>query len=500
MALRVYNTLTHEKEIFEPVRPGKVGIYLCGPTVYQESHIGHAVGPVIFDAIKRYLVYKGYEVTWVVNVTDVEDKIIREAAKEGCNVLELAERIGRSYRNALAQLGVHRIDHMPKASEHVAEIIAMIERLCEKGCAYESRGDVYFDVTRDEDYGKLSNRRLEDQAGQRELASQEKRNPGDFALWKAAKPNEPPEMCFDSPWGAGRPGWHIECSAMSMKYLGETFDFHGGGMDLIFPHHENEIAQSESYSGKPFAKYWLHNGLTRLNTKKVSKSDPEMQAALQKMTLSHLLKHHDGELLRFFILSTHYRRPIEFSDEEIEGRRKGLETFYRLFERVERTAGGSPYDDLPTMHRPRFEDWDAAHHGFIQAILDQRTNFLDAMDDDFNTAGAISILFQSASIINRFMDQHQVETTTNEKLRALALAATRTLVEDARILGLFEKPVKVDGAAGDSITNKLLALLVQLRNDAKKEKNYALADKIRNDLAALGVTLEDRPDGTQWRM
>ena len=282
MALRVYNTLTHEKEIFEPVKPGHVGIYLCGPTVYKESHIGHAVGPVLFDAIKRFLVYKGYKVTWVVNITDVEDKIIDQAAKEGCGVFELAERVARSYCDALARLGVRSIDHMPKASEHIGDIIAMIERLVDKDLAYASNGDVYFDVARDADYGKLSNRNIEDQAGQRDIVSGQKRNPGDFALWKASKPGEPKELCFESPWGVGRPGWHIECSAMSMKYLGPTFDIHGGGMDLIFPHHENEIAQSESYSGKPYAKYWAHNGLTRLNTKKLSKSDPEMQKALKR--------------------------------------------------------------------------------------------------------------------------------------------------------------------------------------------------------------------------
>ncbi len=500
MALRVYNTLTQEKEIFEPLNPGQVGIYLCGPTVYKESHIGHAVGPVLFDAIKRYLVYKGYEVTWVVNITDVEDKIIDQAAKEGCGVFELAERVARSYRAALAQLGVRSIDHMPKASEHISDIIEMIERLVERGFAYATNGDVYFDVTKDDDYGKLSNRKIEDQAGQRDIVAEEKRNPGDFALWKASKPGEPQEICFESPWGVGRPGWHIECSAMSMKYLGATFDLHGGGMDLIFPHHENEIAQSESFSGKPFAKYWAHNGLTRLNTKKLSKSDPEMQEALQKMTLSYLLRTYGGELLRFFLLSTHYRRPIEFSDEELGSKKKGLDSFYRLFERVERATGRSPYDDLPTLHKPQLQKYNEAYHDFIRALLDQRTRFLDAMDDDFNTAGAISVLFQSAGLINRFMDGQQVETATNDELRELSLAAARTVVEDARILGLFEKRPQSAKGGSDSLSADLLNLLVRLRSEAKKEKNYALADRIRDELAGLGVTLEDRPDRTHWRV
>ena len=500
MALRVYNTLSHEKELFSPVKPGEVGIYLCGPTVYKESHIGHAVGPVIFDAIKRYLTYKGYKVRWVVNITDVEDKIIDEAAKQGCGVYELAERIARSYRDALAQLGVRSIDDMPKASEHIPEIISMIERLIEKGFAYAVSGDVYFDVSKDDDYGKLSNRKVDDQAGQREIVSGAKRNPSDFVLWKASKPDEPDDICFASPWGRGRPGWHIECSAMSMKYLGESFDLHGGGMDLIFPHHENEIAQAESYSGKPFAKYWAHNGLTRLNTKKLSKSDPEMQKILEKMTLSHLLKHYGGELLRFFLLSTHYRRPIEFSDEELASKKKGLDTFYRLIDRVERASGRSPYDDLPTLHKPQLDKYDERYHALVESILAQRTRFLDAMDDDFNTAGAISVLFQTAGIINKFMDQHAVETTMSDELRELALAATRTLVEDGRILGLFEEPPKAAASGGDSLTGGLLDLFVQLRNDAKNEKNYTLADKIREQLTDMGVTLEDRPDGTHWRI
>src|SRR4051812_48672291 len=265
MSLRVYNTLTKQKELFEPVRPGKVGIYLCGPTVYKPPHIGHMVGPVIFDAIKRYLLYKGYEVTWVVNVTDVDDKLIDAAAKLNTNMADLASRHTQDYFEALQLLGVEGIDRFPKASEHMAEIINTTQRLIEKGVAYAADGNVWFDVARDPDYGKLSKRKVDEQeSGTRELAGSGKRNPADFALWKAAKPGEP---AWESPWGKGRPGWHIECSAMSMRYLGETFDIHGGGMDLMFPHHENELAQSESATGKPFVKYWMHNGLTRVRTK-----------------------------------------------------------------------------------------------------------------------------------------------------------------------------------------------------------------------------------------
>jgi cysteinyl-tRNA synthetase len=500
MSLRVYNTLSQEKEVLTPVHAGKIGIYLCGPTVYKESHIGHAVGPVIFDAIKRYLTFKGYEVTWVVNITDVEDKIMDEARRLGCNVLDLAQRVSRAYCEAMAQLGVQRIDHMPKASEHIPEIISMIRTLMDRGFAYQSGSDVYFDVARDAEYGKLSNRRMEEQAGQRELTAEDKRNPHDFALWKGAKPGEPQEFVYASPWGPGRPGWHIECSAMSMKYLGETLDFHGGGMDLIFPHHENEVAQSECCTGKPFARYWMHHGLTRLNTKKVSKSDPEMAAALDKLTLSNLLGRFSGESLRFFILSTHYRRPIDFSDAELTAKQKGLDSFYRLFERISRSIHESPYDAGPDLHRPRFEDYETRYHAFINEMLDLRPQFLDAMDDDFNTAGAIGVLFQAASAVNRFMDQQQVDSTTAEQPRKLALCAARSIISDGRILGLFERPVQKQEPADDGLTPRLLDLLIELRLDARKHKRYDLADRIRDELTAMGVALEDHSGGTRWRL
>ena len=348
--IRIYNTLTQKKEPFEPVNPGRVGMYVCGPTVYKPSHIGHAVGPIIFDTVKRWLVHQGYQVTWVVNITDVDDKLIVEAKAQGTTVPELAERITKSYLEALDQLGVRSIDEMPKASEHIGEIIDICQKLIDKNAAYVSGGDVYFDVTACRDYLKLSHRKTDElQSGMRQLASGDKRNPSDFALWKAAKLDEPAEVQFDSPWGKGRPGWHIECSAMSSKYLGQPFDIHGGGEDLIFPHHDNEIAQSETCFEKPFAKYWMHNGLTRFNTKKVSKSDPEMAKLMQQLVLTNLLKKHSAELLRFVVLSTHYRRPIEFSDEEIASKRKGLDAFYRLFERIERITGQDPFAGGPTL-------------------------------------------------------------------------------------------------------------------------------------------------------
>ncbi len=500
MSLRVYNTLTQQKELFTPVTPGKVGIYLCGPTVYKPSHIGHAVGPIVFDTIKRYLVFKGFEVTWIVNITDVEDKLIGEAQVQGCSVKELAERITASYLDAMNQLGVHGIDHMPKASEHIGGIIDICQTLIGKNAAYVSDGDVYFDVSADPDYGKLSHRRPEDQqSGTRDLASGEKRNPGDFALWKAAKPDEPAEVQFDSPWGKGRPGWHIECSAMSVKYLGETFDIHGGGMDLIFPHHENEIAQSESCFDKTFAKYWLHNGLTRFKTKKISKSDVEMQKRMEELTLTNLLDRFPAELLRFFILSTHYRRPIEFSDEEVAARRKGLDSFYRLFERVERITGQNPYsggDTLDALHGIAETERERA---FVKTCLDQRLRFLEDMDDDFNTGAAVGVLFEMLAAINRFMDEERLETSDRETAKKLAAAAVQTVRSLAKLLGLFEKrPAPVDSGGGE-LAESLMQVLIAVRAEARKAKQFQLADMVREKLTSVGITLEDRPDGTIWR-
>ena len=501
MSIRVYNTLTQTKEQFEPVNPPKVGIYVCGPTVYKPSHIGHAVGPIIFDAVKRYLTYRGYEVTWVVNITDVDDHIIDEAREQGCPAFELAERITREYLDSMARLNITGIDQMPKASEHIEDIIRFVERLIERGAAYASGGDVYFDVTSDDDYGKLSNRSLDDQRGERELQSGEKRHPGDFALWKEAKPEEPDEVKFDSPWGQGRPGWHIECSVMSIQELGETFDIHGGGMDLIFPHHENEIAQSESATGKTFAKYWMHNGLTRFNTKKVSKSDPEMQKALLEMTLSGLLERYGGELLRYFVLTTHYRRPIEYSPEEIESKRKGLETFYRLFERIERLTGRSVYQNGESVNKETAAAACAqASADFVSQIDGFGDRFVEAMDDDFNTAAAIAVLFEQAKAVNRFIETQKLELPEGEHGRPAALWAATRLIELARLLGLFLKPQKAPAPAGGEDVDQALPALVETRAHCRKNKDFNTADLIRDRLGALGVTLEDRPGETIWRV
>ncbi len=524
MGLVVYNTLSRKKEPFEPLTPGKIGIYLCGPTVYKPSHIGHAVGPIIFDAIKRYLVHCGYEVTLVVNITDVDDKLIVEAAEQNTTTMELAERITADYLSAMAILHVDGIDLMPKASEHIGDIISIVERLIGCGVAYESDGDVYFDVTKHDGYGKLSNRRVDEQEGRRDLQSGEKHNPGDFALWKAAKPEEPDEVKFDSPWGLGRPGWHIECSAMSMRYLGDTFDIHGGGLDLIFPHHENEIAQSEAVTGKPFAKIWMHNGLTRMNTKKISKSDAsaEMQAALAKMTLHNLLVTYPGELIRFFILSTQYRRPIEYSEQEIESKRKALDTFYRLFERVERVCGQTPYGK--TLTEPRASaradgkvlgESRASARADIQsqplatACDECVTAFTRAMDDDFNTAGAIASLFDLAAAINRFIEQEKIEGAGPQASARAdssppaptrdALTATAHLIATARLIGLFLEPAEKREAVGDDLTEKAMQVLIEVRRHLRKKKDFETADMIRDLLAEAKITLEDRSEGTTWR-
>ncbi|HRK30240.1 MAG TPA: cysteine--tRNA ligase [Tepidisphaeraceae bacterium] len=498
MSLRIYNTLTRQKELFEPCRPGRVGIYLCGPTVYKSPHIGHMVGPVIFDAIKRYLVYKGFEVTWVVNITDVDDKLIDAAARAGITMSEMAEKHTAEYFDALKSLGVDAIDHFPRASEHMPEIIAMCERLVETGAAYAAGGNVWFDVAKDADYGKLSNRKVEQQeAGLRELEGAGKRNPADFALWKAAKPGEP---SWESPWGKGRPGWHIECSAMSTKILGETFDLHGGGMDLMFPHHENELAQSESCTGRPFVKYWMHNGLTRVRTKSNSGDwtvDDMHESSGNAIRVHALLSRHGPELIRYLLLSTHYRRPIEFSDDALVEARKGLTAFHRLFERVERLQGGK-LDDATDMDRHSAEMMQGEHEKFARDVLASKMRWLESMDDDFNTAGAIGVMHQMATEINRFIEATSLAQEKQPELVTAVAAAAITLKRLGGVLGLFRAaPAATSG--GDELLGKVMSLVITLRKDARASKNFALADAIRDGLTKIGVTLEDLQGETVWR-
>ncbi len=504
MSLRVYNTLTRQKDLFDPVHPGKVGMYLCGPTVYKEPHIGHMVGPVIFDAVKRYLQYKGFEVTWVVNITDVDDKLIDAAAKKNTTMKELAERHTTDYFDVLAAMGVDTVDRFPKASEHIAEIVEMCRGLIDGGKAYASGGNVWFDVTKDADYGKLSHRRVEEQESTgRQLEGQGKRHPADFALWKAAKPGEP---SWDSPWGAGRPGWHIECSAMSMKYLGPTFDIHGGGLDLMFPHHENELAQSESCTDKPFAKYWLHNGLTKLRTKAAggqwqAADIHESSGNAAMVRAKDLVARNGAEVLRYMLLSTHYRSPIEFSDEVLANSKKALNVFARLFERIERITGGPAADKAPDMDAAATALLESQQHAaFAKAVLDLKMKFLEMMDDDFNTAGAIAVLHELAGEVNAFVERNDLDRSKSVDAAAAASAAVQTLRNLGVVLGLFNPKLAAPAAEEKSgLTEGLMALFIRLRQEARQTKNFALADSIRKGLADLGVTLEDRPDGTLWR-
>jgi cysteinyl-tRNA synthetase len=463
----------------------------------MDSHIGHAVGPVIFDALKKYLTYKNYKVKLVINITDVDDKLIVEANRRGMSISELAGQVSVSYFEAMDKLGVNSIDEYPRATEHIEQIINMIQRLGESGAAYEVNGDVYFDISKCADYGKLSGRRSEDQMeGSRELAGENKRNAGDFVLWKKATDNE---IGWDSPWGRGRPGWHIECSAMSMHYLGETFDIHGGGMDLIFPHHENEIAQSETATNKPFVKYWMHNGLTRIKTKlagyeKMSKSLGNIRQ------LKELLEQYHPQCIRFFLLSTHYRRPIDFSDESIEAVQKGMMNIYRLLDRIVRLAGEDVYASNCNMAQMTQLVQSEADQELLEAVTQDQLRYLESLDDDFNTAGALAVLSELRSKINRYIDRERLELQGSDRAKRLVLESGRMVTTLGQILGLLEGPIELGSpGAGNELAEGLMELLIELRLEARKDKNFALADNIRDRLKEMDVVLEDRPDGTVWR-
>jgi cysteinyl-tRNA synthetase len=513
MTVRVYNTLSRQKEPF-PKQPGDaVGMYVCGPTVYKPSHIGHMVGPVIFDTVKRYLTYLGYKVTWVVNITDVDDKLIVRARELNTTVKELAEKMTGDYVECLRKLnikiGAEGIDYMPRATEHIDGMIAMMQGLIDKGYAYAAGGDVYFDITKDPDYGKLCNRDPEQlEAGSRIEVSDKKRNAGDFALWKGAKPGEPQ---WPSPWGPGRPGWHIECSVMSMKLLGETLDIHGGGLDLQFPHHENELAQSESYTNKPFARVWMHNGLLKMGTAKMAGSVGNV------VNIADLLQKHHPETVRFLLLSTHYRSPIEYSDDRLIEVAKSLQSFYRFFERYERITGESFYSLAS-----RKLDEVVVRGSLDKKFVALREKFIEHMNDDFNTGGAVGVLFELLSGLNQFVDSRQLEKDDPDAGN-LSIGpfkyATLALRELSSVLGLFRAPIEKSGTNHDlasrlktlageigvtspgETVDKLMPQFIQARAEARKAKNFALADQIRKRLGELKVTLEDRPGGkTDWRV
>lgn len=468
--LKVFNDLTLQRQEFIPLEPGKVRMYVCGPTVYDYFHIGNARTFVVFDAIRRYLEYRGFEVTFVQNITDVEDKIIRRAAEWGVSPEELAHRYTEAYLEDSSALGIKPADIQPKATEHVGEIIAFIQRLVERGYAYVVDGDVYFDTRRFTTYGKLSHQSLEDlEAGARVEVDERKRHPADFALWKAKKPGEPG---WDSPWGEGRPGWHIECSAMSTKYLGETIDIHAGGADLIFPHHENEIAQSEAASGKPFARYWLHGNLLNVGGQRMGKSLGNF------VTVREARQQYDPEVIRFFLLSAHYRSPLNYTPESLDSARGALERLYNAAVTLEHLARPGRAEPADPEARQKA--------GELRARLPRyREQFVAAMDDDFNTADAIAALFDLVRDAHASLGPDAPAQVAGEVLGLLR--------ELGGVLGLLGRA----GGLGD-LSDEIQSL-IDKRQEARARRDWKDADRIRDELAARGIVLEDTPAGVRWK-
>ena len=478
MSLQIYNSLTRKKEEFKPTHDGVVNMYVCGPTVYGLSHFGHAKSYVSFDIVVRYLRYLGYKVTYIQNITDVghltddwdegEDKIAKQAKKDKLHPMQVVEIYTREYFADMDALNILRPDISPRATGHIPEQIEMVQDLLKKGFAYEVNGSVYFDVMKDKEYGKLSGRVLEEaESGTRVEVKSEKRNPADFALWKKAEPNH--IMQWNSPWGKGFPGWHLECSAMSMKYLGATFDIHGGGMDNQFPHHECEIAQSECSTGKPFVKYWMHNNLVTVNGQKMGKSLGNF------VTLKDAFQKFDPMVIRFFILQSHYRSTLDYSEQAVEGAAKGLEklqgTLTRLRSELSRQRTGKKQ--------------------FITSFEEYKKRFFDAMNDDFNAPQAIGVLFELVRELNDLLNDasnasHNFLKTVDEFLVSVT----------ENILGLSSAQTQLAGASAEP---ELMELLISLRNDARKNKNFAISDKIRDDLKAAGIVLEDGKEGTTWK-
>ncbi|MDH3453790.1 MAG: cysteine--tRNA ligase [Desulfuromonadales bacterium] len=489
MPLRVYNTLSGKKEEFQPLVPGKVGMYVCGVTVYDYCHIGHARANIVFDIVYRYLQYRDYDVTYVRNYTDVDDKIIARANERGISSQQLSEEFIRAFDEDMAALGLRKPTHEPKATAHIPQIIALVEQLIDKGMAYESAGDVYYSVDTFPSYLKLSKRNMEEmQAGARIAPGELKRNPMDFALWKSAKPGEP---SWESPWGAGRPGWHIECSAMSSALLGTTFDIHGGGRDLIFPHHENEIAQSEGVSGKPFVKYWLHNGFVNVNQEKMSKSLGNF------FTIRDILKSYDPEVVRFFILTAHYRSPIDFSDQNLEESRIGLSRFYEALAQLDKAlakadAGTGQGSVAQALTEP------------VEKLVRLEERFCSAMDDDFNTALAIGHMFDAVRAINRILAE---ENHLNGQLLDILGKGREDLLRLGEVLGMLGSDPAAwlarsaqEGLADSGLSEADIEALIVQRREARSSRDFSRADQIRDELAAKGVLLLDGPEGTTWKM
>lgn len=502
MSLKVYNTMTREKEEFVPRDAGKVAMYVCGPTVYNYIHIGNGRTYLSFDIIYRYLKYRGYDVKYVRNLTDVDDKIINKANEEGVSAEEIAERYSIAFNEDTEQLGLAKPTIAPKATEHIKEMIEIIEGLIGKGLAYVVGGDVYFEVTKFAGYGKLAHRSLEDmRAGERVEIDPRKHHPMDFALWKSAKPGEP---SWDSPWGKGRPGWHIECTAMSLKYLGQGFDIHGGGRDLIFPHHENELAQTEGYTGKQFVRYWMHGGMVNIGEEKMAKSLGNI------ILVRDLLKEHSPNVLRLLALGTHYRSPIDFGPEKL----REAESAYDRFLNARRRIAQALESPAVTRFPEPVEEADRLQ----RAIQETKSKFIESMDDDFNSAAALASLFELVREINMFIESNEQEmtmiakdtlSTADDMLTELAGAMGLNLALPEEAAGLEANlPAEIYDLAAEvlglSLDNKakseLLDELLVRRNEARKQKDWATADMIRNGLAGMGIEIEDTPLGSRWKL
>jgi cysteinyl-tRNA synthetase len=489
MAIRVYNTLTGRKEDFIPSHDNRVGMYVCGVTVYDVCHIGHARSAIAFDMIYRYLRYRGYEVTFVRNFTDIDDKIIKRANEEGVDCRTIAEKYIDEFYVDMGRFALEKPSFEPKATEHIPEMIRLISTLVESGYAYRANRDVFFSVEAFKDYGKLSKRNLEEmQAGVRIEIDEKKRNPLDFALWKGSKPGEPH---WESPWGKGRPGWHIECSVMSQKYLGETLDIHGGGKDLIFPHHENEIAQSEAATGMPFARYWIHNGFVNINREKMSKSLGNI------LTLKEIFKDWHPEVIRLFLLSHHYRSPVDYSVDSLSEAKSGLDRFYATLKATK--------DELAKSGETDKKKGVPVAEEIHQAIESFRVRFEEAMDDDFNTAQALGYFYDLQRHLNSLLDLSKGRPT--EEMASLLKQGFVHFSDLGEIFGLFrEAPEtylsqqKKEGLRRLNLSEEEVLRLVEERNAARKEKNWQKADEIRNHLLSKGILLEDTSTGTLWKI
>ena len=467
--MKLYNTLTRKKEEFIPLEEGKVKMYVCGPTVYNFFHIGNARPFIIFDTFRRYLEYRGYEVTYIQNFTDVDDKIINRSHEEGITPDEVSDKYIEEYFKDADGLGIKRASVHPRVTDNITQIIDFVKDLEKKGYAYAVDGDVYFDTQKFTGYGKLSKQNQEElEAGARIEVNDKKKHPMDFVLWKSKKEGEPG---WNSPWGEGRPGWHIECSVMSCRYLGETIDIHAGGQDLTFPHHENEIAQSEARSGKTFARYWLHNGYININNEKMSKSKGNF------FTVRDISEQYDLEIVRFFMLSAHYRNPVNFSDEMLMQSKAGLERLYNTKEKLEFTLKNlkesSPNKELKTEEKEAMD-----------SINLYKQRFIESMDDDINTADAISVIFELAKFINTNVDEDS-SVEFSQKCYDM-------FIELTSVLNIVNKKE-------DEVLDEEIEKLIEQRNNAKKEKNYALADEIRKKLLDMGIVLEDTRQGTKWK-